>query len=362
MRLLQALADGRLGGGTTHVLQLIEALRNDLSAEVHLVTQAGSPVIAEACRRGAIAHELDFFAFRLDPRVWVRLKHLVERVRPDLIHAHGARAGLPMTRAAGRTHLLYSVRGYHFVGKPPGVRQLAIAAERRCSARAELTLFVAEHDRALAERCGILRHCQAHRVILNSLDLDDLPAATGSEDGRCLGFLGRLSPEKNPLLLLDVLDRLRGDGYRLRVIGDGEMMPEMRQRAEQLGLAGRIEFLGGLPRPAALEALAKVDVMLLPSHWEGLPHAPIEAMAMGVPVVAHRVGGLPEVIDHERTGFLIDASDPDRYADAIRRLAGDPGLRACMAAEARRVAHARFSWPARKAAYLDLYRDALVGR
>lgn len=362
MRLLQVIADGRLGGGTTHVLQLIEAIRTDLRAEVHLVTQAGSPAQAEARRRDVPVHGLDFFASRLDPRLWLRLGRLVARLRPDLIHAHGARAALPMTRAAGRTRFFYSVRGYHFVGKPPGVRQLAIAAERRCAARAELTLFVAEHDRALAERSGILRHCPRHRVILNSLELDELPPATGSKDGRRLGFLGRLSPEKNPLLALDVLDRLRADGYRLTVIGDGEVMPEMRRRAAELGLAERVEFLGSLPRPAALEALAAVDVMLLTSHWEGLPHAPIEAMAMGVLVVARAVGGVPEVVDHGRTGFLVDSSDPARYAEAVGRLTGEPGLRLRMVAEARTTVHEKFSWSANKAAYLDLYRETLARR
>jgi glycosyltransferase involved in cell wall biosynthesis len=360
MRLLQAVADGRLGGGTTHVLQLIETIPEDLPIEVHLVTQAGSPVVEEARRRGAVVHELDFFASRLDLRLWLRLGRLVERSQPDLIHAHGARAGLPMTRAAGQIPMFYSPRGYHFLHKPPGLRQLAIAAERRCSARADLTLFVAEHDRALAERCGILRHCRRHRVILNSLQLDVLPPARGSGDGRQLGFLGRLCEQKSPLVLLDILDRLRGQGYRLTVIGGGEMMAEMTQRAAALDLADRVTFLGNLPRPAALTALAGVDAMLLPSRWEGLPHAPIEAMAIGVPVVANAVGGVAEVIEHGRTGLLVEGLEAEKYVEAVRRLDSEPELRARIVAEGRAEARRRFSWASNRCAYLDLYRETLA--
>ncbi len=135
MRILEAVADGVPGGGTAHVLQLIAAVRAHLPVEVHLVSQAGSPALAEARRLGAIVHGLDFFSSRFDPRLWLRLGALVRRLRPTLIHAHGARAGLPLAAIAGR-RLIYSVHGYHFVGKAWPARQLAILAERRCSRRA----------------------------------------------------------------------------------------------------------------------------------------------------------------------------------------------------------------------------------
>lgn len=358
MIVLQAVADGRLGGGTTHVLQLIETLKRELPVEVHLVTQAGSPALVEARRRGAAVHGLDFFASRLDPRLWWRLARLVKRLRPALIHAHGARAALPITGATGGGKLLYSVHGYHLVGKPDGLRQLAIRVERRCSARADLTIFVSEHDRALAERFGILGPSSRCHTIRNGIDLDALPEPKRADD-RVLGFLGRLSPEKNPLATLDVLSRLHDDGYRLVVIGDGPLLGEMQQRALALGLQERVEFRGSLPRPQALVELSRCGVLLVPSRWEGLPLAPLEAMAMGVPVVASAVGGIPEIIEHERTGFLIEGCEPELYAGAIRRLA-DGELRAGMIAQAREVVSARFSWATAQRAYLDLYREALA--
>jgi len=358
MRLLEAVADGVPGGGTAHVLQLIAAVRERLPIEVHLVSQAGSPALAEARRLGAIVHGLDFFTSRFDPRLWLRLRALVRRLRPALIHAHGARAGLPFTTIAGQ-RVIYSVHGYHFVGKSWGARQLAVLAERRCSRRADLTLFVCASDRELAAESGILRHCRRERTIPNGIELD-LPAAIGSPDGRCLGFLGRLVEQKNPLLLLDVLGVLRGEGHRLTVIGDGPLLAEMRQRAAALALIDRVEFVGSLPRAQALERLRAVDVLLLPSLWEGMPLAALEAMAMGVPVVASAVGGLKEVIEDGRSGCLIERRDPGRYAAAVRRLTADAARRAGVVARAREVVAERFTWAAAREIYLDLYREALA--
>lgn len=359
MRLLQAVADGRLGGGTTHVLQLIETIKEELPVEVHLVAQQHSPALVEAEHRGAVVHGIDFFRSRLDPRVWLRLRRLIADLRPDLIHAHGARAGLPMTRAAGDVPMFYSVRGYHFSHKPPLVRRLAIAAERRCHARADLTLFVADHDRTLAERVGLLTHCRSHQVIKNSLQLDRLPEAEGSGTGRVIGSLGRLVPQKAPLFLLDVLDRLRDDGFTLRIIGDGELMPAMRRRAEELGLSGLVDYQGALPRDQALRSLAGTDMMLLPSLWEGFPHTALEALAMGVPVIAHPVGGVPEIVEHGRSGFLLDRLDPVRWAEIVREVATRPGLRAALVDHGRRAMAQNFSWATNRQTYLDLYRAVL---
>ena len=356
MILLQAVADGRLGGGTTHVLQLIEALT--ATGEVHLVSQPGSPALAEAARLGAVTHGLDFFRARLDPGTWLGLRALLRRLRPALVHAHGARAGLPL--AALARPLLYSVHGYHFVGKQGPLRRLALAAERFCAARADLTLFVCQHDRGLAEQAGILRRCRRHRVVPNGIDLAGLPPARGTPDGRTLGFLGRLEAVKNPLLALEVLAALRDDGHRLVVIGDGPLMGALRERAAALGLADRVELAGSLARPAALERLAGLDVLLVPSLWEGMPLAPLEAMAIGVPVIASRVGGLPEIIADGRTGVLIDGHDPRRYADAVRRLTDDAAWRAGIVACARADVAARFSWAAARRAYLELYREVLA--
>jgi glycosyltransferase involved in cell wall biosynthesis len=361
VRLLQAVADGRPGGGTTHVLQLIEQLGPDWRGEIHLVSQSGSYALERAAALGIKSHGLDFMeSGRFNPRTWRGLRRLVQEVEPDLVHAHGARAALPFTaaRTGGRPAFVYSVHGYHFPAKAGGVRSLAMLAERWCSAQAEATVFVCEHDRTLAERFGILDRCRHHRVIRNGIVTEGLPREAADASGP-LVFAGRLVEQKNPTMLVEVLGLLRDEGVRLLVIGDGPLGAVMRARAEALDVLERIEFCGALPHEAALRALARGAVLLLPSLWEGLPLVLLEGMAIGVPVVASAVGGVPEVVEHGGTGLLVDRQAPERYAAAVRRLLHEPDLRAHVIAAARRRVAERFSWNAVRQAYLDIYREAL---
>jgi glycosyltransferase involved in cell wall biosynthesis len=361
LRILEAVADGRPGGGTTQVLQLVAQLAREPGCEVHLLSQRGSYALAQAAALGAAVHGLDFFGRgRFSPSVWQGARRLLRRLRPDLVHAHGARAALPLAAPwcpAGRP-LIYSVHGYHFPPKPPGIRALGALAERWCSARAAATVFVCEHDRRLAEGQGILAQCRS-QVIPNAIPTEGLPTAPLAENR--LVFAGRLVEQKNPLLLIDILDRLRAEEVRLLVIGEGPLREPMRERAAGLGLLDSIEFRGALPHVDTLNALAGGGILLLPSRWEGLPLVALEAMAIGLPVVAAAVGGVPEIIAHGETGLLVEQPTPEAHAAAVRLLLHDHQLCDRLVARARRRVAERFSWTAAKQGYLELYRRLLDG-
>ncbi len=363
MRVLEAVADGRPGGGTTQVLQLVAQLAREPGCEVHLLSQAGSYALEQAAALGAGVHGLDFFGKgRFNLGVWRGVRRLLRRLRPDLVHAHGARAALPLAVpgwCAARP-LIYSVHGYHFPPKSPGFRTLGALAERWCSAGAAATVFVCEHDRELAARHGILARCRRPKVIRNGIPIEALPAAVPRDDR--LVFAGRLVEQKNPLMLIDILDRLRAEPVRLLVVGDGPLLEPMRRRAAELDLLDAIEFRGALSHEATLDALAGGGILLLPSRWEGLPVIALEAMAIGLPVIAAAVGGVPEIIAHGETGLLVERPTPEAYADLVRRLRCDPQLRARLVARARCQVAERFSWAAAGQDYLDLYRRLLDGR
>lgn len=173
-------------------------------------------------------------------------------------------------------------------------------------------------------------------------------AELGRSDERLFVFAGRLERLKGLDLALEALAEVasggRHPGARLVVIGDDGGLAGERERlqgvAGELGVAGRVEFLGSLPQRDLATYYAAADACLLPSYTESFGLAALEAQASGTPVVTSRAAGIASVIEDGRTGFLVEGQD---YATAMRRLLEDPALVERMGAEAARLA-AGFSW------------------
>jgi 2-deoxystreptamine N-acetyl-D-glucosaminyltransferase/2-deoxystreptamine glucosyltransferase len=119
------------------------------------------------------------------------------------------------------------------------------------------------------------------------------------------------------------------------IVGDGPDRAELERVAAGSAAAGRIEFRGSLSRDDALRIVAGAEAGLLSSAWENLPHSAVEALSVGVPVVATAVGGVPEVVHDGENGLLVPPGQPDQLAAALRRLLEEPGLRERLAAAAK---------------------------
>ena len=142
--------------------------------------------------------------------------------------------------------------------------------------------------------------------------------------------VGRLDPEKNPLLMLEVIRRLRSDDarWRLVVAGDGPLRPAVEKRISELGLAGAVELRGYVPNGPALWSLYREShVLLHVSLTEGLPQILFEAQAAGLPVVATDVGGVRAALDGGAAGLLVPPRDAEAAAAALERVASDGELR-----------------------------------
>jgi glycosyltransferase involved in cell wall biosynthesis len=147
-----------------------------------------------------------------------------------------------------------------------------------------------------------------------------------------LGVAGRLTAQK---ALGDALDALaRVPGVELLVRGDGPERRALEERAASLGVADRVRFLGAGTREDVLTLFRAVDVALLTSAWENLPHTLLEALAAGTPVIATAVGGIPEVVRDGENGLLVPPGDVGALAAAIDRVVRDDALRASLAAAA----------------------------
>ena len=146
-------------------------------------------------------------------------------------------------------------------------------------------------------------------------------------------FVGRLTEAKD--LPTAIAAAALVPAARLVVVGDGPDRAELERLAAASPAAGRIEFRGSLPRDDALRVVAGATAGLLSSAWENLPHSAVEALSVGVPVVATAVGGVPEVVRDGANGLLVEPGKPEVLAAAMRRVLEEPGLRDRLAAGAK---------------------------
>ena len=160
---------------------------------------------------------------------------------------------------------------------------------------------------------------------------DEARAALGIH-GPALATAGRLTAQKS---LGDALQAVaRVSGVELLVLGDGPERPVLEQAAASLGIAGRVRFLGPGSRDDVLRLFRAADAVLVTSAWENLPHTVLEALALGTPVIATAVGGIPEVVVDGVNGLLVPAHAVDAIAAAVERLIGGDDLRRSLAAAA----------------------------
>ena len=180
-----------------------------------------------------------------------------------------------------------------------------------------------------------------------------------SYEGCLLGVIGRLHPAKGHEDLIPVLSRIRDEGSKFHClfVGDGELRPQLEDMTRHYGLESHITFTG--QRRDVPRILAALDILVMPSRWEGLPMTLLEAMAMGKAVLATAVGGIPGVIQNDDSGALVLPQDQSALYSRLKQLMGNADLRARYGSRARDTVHARFSAARTSAAYEDIYRAAL---
>jgi L-malate glycosyltransferase len=188
----------------------------------------------------------------------------------------------------------------------------------------------------------------------------ELRASLARQGEPLLVHVSNLRPVKRPVDCIEILARVlkKGITTRLVMVGDGSERATCEQRARDLGIANQCVFVG--EQPNIVEYLSAADVLLLPSEQESFGLAALEAMACEVPVVASRVGGVPEVVTDGETGFLSDVGDTDKMAEDTARLLSNPELRREMGSRARESALARYSTDKIIPRYIAFYEGILA--
>ena len=173
-------------------------------------------------------------------------------------------------------------------------------------------------------------------------------------------FVGLLVPVKGLDVLLDAMALIPEERLLCVLVGDGPMKPELQARAQQSGLGERLLFAGQQPTRQVPVWLSAADVLVLPSRSEGRPNVVLEAQGCGLPVVATRVGGVPELIRDGEDGLLVPGEDPQALAAALVHLLADEDRRRALGRAARtRVESSGLTWEASARQVQAVYRELL---
>jgi glycosyltransferase involved in cell wall biosynthesis len=329
--------------------------------ETHLCSQIDSYALEKAKTIGAHTYSANFFRSRLDPTVPRQLERITRAVGPSILHLHGTRAGFFsnwMVRSGGWPTTIYTVRGYHFLHKNFLLRYLGAIAEKWSNRCVDATVFVCQYDQEVAKKYRLLPSGKNGTVIYNGIRPNRFPQPVRTIP-KSIVFVGRLVHQKNPYLLIDIMRELKDEGYVVKIIGGGELEHEVRKRIQSLDLAGHVTMTGPLAHGEVLNQLKSSDVFLLPSRWEGLPVAPLEAMQMGIPVVLSDVCGNNELVEHRFNGLLVKGQSPKAYANALRLICADRDFRNYLIANGRETVRRTFIQERVTDQYLDLYEGCL---
>jgi glycosyltransferase involved in cell wall biosynthesis len=296
------------------------------------------------------------------------LSQLLEASKCDMVHVHGYRASVTcaVCPAARRRPVIKTVHGLTEPSGTPIVRL-------KSRFYRDLEVWSTHHLRAHVcyVTADIMRRSdRAHaglprRVIHNGiapLDRAGRPRPAGLDPGLFhAGIVGRVSEVKGIVHALRALTSpVVPAQVRLDVIGTGPLLDALRHEAGVLGVAERVRFHGF--QRDILDWIAHLDVLLMPSLHEGLPYTLLEAMSLGVPAIASRVGGLAEVLRDGETGLLVEVGDAAGLAGALAKLAGDPGYGREMGEAAAREQRARYTLDRMVDDYLAVYAAAVAAR
>lgn len=370
-----------VGGTEIHTLMLARALRAGGYRVIVCAYYEHDPIMVRAFEE--IGVEVCLLNLRRNsaarnvcrmPQLARAVSSVIRRHRPDVAHVQYMAPGvvpLIAARATGVPHVLATV---HVPARHYGRRVWLprYIGTRMCdvflcvSEVAERSFFGSS---AMFEE-DLLQRGRRHFTIHNCVDIERVDAVRrsaevaalrtrlGLKGRRVVGMVSRLSREKGPLCLMEAMAQVIQEqpSAQLLVVGDGPERQPLLDRARQLGILERVSCTGRLAPEDVYLHLALMDVVVVPSLWEGFGLSAAEAMAFGKPVVASDVDGLREVVVDGQTGLLVPAGNAVALAGAVTAMLRDEDRRTAMGLAGRQRAEQLFSFETFKKQYLRLYR------
>ncbi|HET6252718.1 MAG TPA: glycosyltransferase family 4 protein [Puia sp.] len=352
IRILEGIRQGKIGGGESYLLGLVENLDREHFEPVVLSFTDG-PMVDRLRAQGIETHVI-YTETPFDIRVWKKVRNLIAELDIDIVHAHGTRACSNLWWAARRLQLpmIYTCHAWSFhLDQHLLVKKMRIWSEDFLTSRMDVNICGCEANKNTGKQ--FFRDFDAV-VINNSIDsrrfnpfeeYKDIRAGLGiGREELVIVSVARFTSQKQPLKLIRAFARLsaRVPNVRLLMIGDGEEKEAAIKLIRSLGMGEKVilqPFRQDIP-----DVLAGSDIYVLPSLWEAFPIALLEAMSMGKAVIGTNVDGTPEIIRDRDNGLLIGIDDLEADLEkALLELSTDQKLRERLQQNAIRSIYNRYT-------------------
>ncbi len=356
-----------VGGLFRHVLDLVDG-QSARGHQVGLITdsttggaqaEAKLAGMADRCALGITRIPMSRHIGPGDVQAVLHTSRRIAQTRPDVVHGHGAK-GAAYARLAAKRHAItaYTPHGgsLHYRPQAP-VGFLYIALEKMLRARTDLFLF--ESDFAERSFRQLIGEPQAMvRVVRNGVGEPEFAEVPLNADATDLLYIGELRDIKGVDILLDALATLHQTGTPLTatIVGDGPARQTFHDQADRLGLNGAVRFMAPMP---ARQAFALGRLVVVPSRKESLPYIVLEIAAAGKPMIATRVGGVPEIFGPQ-SDRLIAPGDSAALADTLRHSVNHPEIMATDAGLLRERIRTTFSLTNMVESGISAYRSAIA--
>ena len=349
------VANGQIAHGH-HVGIVADSITGGERADIAL--KEIEPRLKLGVQRVAIGREPRFSDFS----VWLQIVRLIWKLKPDVVHGHGAKAGayVRLRRRSKNKIRIYTPHGgslHYPLNTLKG--NFYSRLERALMNSTDLFLFESAfardtYQRTVGTPAGLVR------CVFNGVTAEEFEPVVKADDATDLVYVGEFRHIKGADLLIDAVARLRADGkpVTLTLGGDGEEFEKLKEQVKRMSLGDAVRFIGHVK---ARFGFSKGSLLVVPSRGDSMPYVVIEAAAAGIPMIAANVGGIPEIFG-PLTDALFAPSNASAMAEAIKASLDNPAATQARAEQLRERISAHFSQNAMVEGVLAGYRDAFAKR
>ena len=355
-----------VGGAEEMVLNLVRHLPSRFEPMVACIHEAG-PIGEEIRRTGVPFTVLGLTPGLSRPLDVIRLRDALTTLAPTIVHTFlltGSLYGRFAAMMSGVPIVIGTEVNIYENKKPLHARLerwLMKGTDAVVASAASVKDYYVNQVEADPAAVEVIYNAVDWAQLQTTMSRDELRKSTGvPTDVPAAAIIARLTEQKAHRVLFESMTHRDLSKLHLMVVGDGELRDDLHSRAASFGISSRVHFLGA--RRDLGNILAASDIFTMPSFWEGLPLSMVLAMGAGLPVVASRVAGIPEVVKDRITGLLVEPGNSDQLARALAVLVKDPPLGSRLGAAAREFVLPRFGVDGYVASITALYDRLLAAK